>query len=136
MRLRSIVNVSVSSGSLGTSKLYRKSSMLLVLELRLLQIESNSPVVDIAIADVLFWARVVTPSAKDTPMNVVEIFANIALTNLEIDTIREILDEVPVGPVDTVLFRLQRLGCIEFETMTVFTGGLVRSANSPNFLTS
>lgn len=110
--------------------------MLLVLELRLLQIESNSPVVDIAIADILFRARVVTPSTKDTPVDVVEILANIALTNLEIDTIREILDEVPVGPVDAVLFRLQRLGCIKFETVTVFTRGLVRSTNSPYFLTS
>jgi len=136
MRLRSIINVGISSGSLRTSKLYRKSSLLLVLELRLLQIESNSPVVDIAIADVLLRTRVVTPSTKDTPVDVVEILTNIALTNLEVDTIREVLDKVPVGPVDTVLFRLQRLGCIGFETMTVFTRSLVRSANSPNFLTS
>lgn len=71
VRLRSIVNIGISSGSLRTSKLYCKSSMLLVLELRLLQIESNSPVVDIAIADVLLRTRVVTPSTKDTPMDVV-----------------------------------------------------------------
>lgn len=136
VRLGSIVNIGVSCSSLCACELYRESTLLLMLELRLLQIKRNGPVVDIAVADVLLWTRVVTLSTKDAPVNVVEILANIALADLEVDTVGEIFDKVPVCPVDAVLFRLQRLGRVGLETVTIFTRGLVRSTNSPDFFAS
>ncbi|KAK6699420.1 hypothetical protein SNK05_012231 [Fusarium graminearum] len=104
-----------------------------MLKLRLFQVKRNCPIVDIAVANILLRTRVIALSAKNTPVNIVEILANIAFTDLEIDTVGEILDKIPVGPIDSVLFRLQRLGRVRFETVTIFTRSLVRSTNSPKF---
>ncbi|KAI6762954.1 hypothetical protein HG530_008934 [Fusarium avenaceum] len=101
-----------------------------------LVIKGNSPVIDIAIAHILFWAWIVTLSTEYTPVYVVEILTNIALANLEVDSVREVFDKIPVTPVDAVLFRLQRLGRIRLETVTVFTRGLVGCADSPELLAS
>lgn len=134
MRLRGVVHIRISGGSLGSSELNRKGRLLLALDLGLLEVKSDSPVVDIAVTDVGLGAHVVCPSAKHAPVHIVEVLAHIALADLEVNTIRIVLGEVIRRPVDAVLLRLQRLGSVWLKAVTVLARGLVGGSNAPELL--
>lgn len=134
VRLRRVVHIRISGGSLGSSELNRKGRLLLALELSLLEVKSDGPVVDISVTDIGLGAHVVGPSTKNAPVHIVKILGHIALTDLKVNTIREVLGEVVLTPVDAVLLRLQRLGRVWLETVAVLTRGLVGGSNAPELL--
>ena len=106
--LARIEDVRVARGCLSTTELHRKCGLCLFVEGIFGNIEQNSPVVHVAVAVV--WVLSQTPfTSVDTPVDIVQIIPNIALTNSESDAFGEVFVVVIRTPVDAVLFRMKEM---------------------------
>lgn len=100
-----IEDVRVARGCLCTTELHRKCGLDLLMEGMFANIEQDSPVVDVAVAVVGVLSQTSFTSVN-APVDIVEIIADVALTDSEGDAFRKVFVVVIRTPVDTVLFRM------------------------------
>ena len=125
--------ICASSGSFDSSKLNSESYLGFTLKCFCGRVKGDGPVVHVGI--VRLCADAVTLAAKDAPVDIVEVGADIALTNMEINTIGEILGEVVDTPIQPVLVR-SVLSCgVSSTAVAKLTTAPVWGPNSPELCT-
>lgn len=123
----------VPVGRLGAREVDRERRLLIAAgagELGAREVELHGPVVDVVVDGLR--AQVVGVAGEPAPVHVVEVVARGALPDLVHDARGEVAGEVPLGPVDAVLRRPQRLAGVGHVAVLVLARRLVRRADAPD----
>lgn len=121
--------ISVPSRCLNTSKLNGKGRSCLAREGLGGCVKGDRPIVDVGVVRVR--PDGVCLAAKDTPVHVVEIGGDIALTHVKLDAVGEVLGKIVDRPVEAVLVRRVGARRVPGAAVPELAAAPVGSADAP-----